>query len=100
MTKTAVRYARVSSKAQADKGHKTGGRVTGTLDYEQLNQILMLSRSKAEVYFCPSPSGIEIRPPRRGLGRNRYGWGQAGVSPARAAQTKELPLLSFAHGSS
>ncbi len=69
MTKTALLYARVSSKAQADKGQKTHGWVTSTLDYEQLNQILMFSRGKAERYFGLSPSGKEISPPQQGLGR-------------------------------
>jgi hypothetical protein len=69
VTKTAILYARVSSKAQADKGHKAGLRVTSTLDYDQLNQILMFSRDKAEVYFSSSPSGIEIRPPQQELRR-------------------------------
>jgi predicted site-specific integrase-resolvase len=43
MAKAAILYARVSSRAQADKGHKTVERVTSTLDYEQLTQILMFS---------------------------------------------------------
>jgi hypothetical protein len=65
MAKAAILYARVSSRAQVDKGHKTVERVTSTLDYEQLTQILMFSCGKSEVCFSPSPSGIEIRPCNR-----------------------------------